>query len=179
MKNQHVEQAEASAQRGAPTKATITVPSSKAINNLDRAARGHGHEPSDHRIGSAHDPHGGLRIESENPQTDRRRIRVDENGGSFRKTRFKGIGPTQLWAYFVRAACNLVRTAALALGHQPWPRPIGARRRSVLRSVKATAKAVHLAAKCSDLSSAQVRLICSMPHWNEKITEPSSALTPI
>jgi transposase len=36
--------------------------------------------------------------------------------GGFRKTRFKGIGRTQLWAYFVGAACNLVRMATLALG---------------------------------------------------------------
>ena len=36
--------------------------------------------------------------------------------GGFRKTRFKGIGRTQLCAYFVGAACNLVRMATLALG---------------------------------------------------------------
>jgi hypothetical protein len=36
--------------------------------------------------------------------------------GDFRKTRFKGIGRTQLGAYFVGAACNLVRMATLALG---------------------------------------------------------------
>jgi transposase len=36
--------------------------------------------------------------------------------GGFRKTRFKGIGRTQLSAYFVGAACNLVRMATLALG---------------------------------------------------------------
>lgn len=36
--------------------------------------------------------------------------------GGFRKTRFKGIGRTQLSAYFVGAACNLVRMARLALG---------------------------------------------------------------
>lgn len=35
--------------------------------------------------------------------------------GGFRKTRFKGIGRTQLCAYFVGAACNLVRMATLAL----------------------------------------------------------------
>lgn len=35
--------------------------------------------------------------------------------GGFRKTRFKGIGRTQLCAYFVGAACNLVRMANLAL----------------------------------------------------------------
>ena len=35
--------------------------------------------------------------------------------GGFRKTRFKGVGRTQLSAYFVGAACNLVRMAALAL----------------------------------------------------------------
>ena len=34
--------------------------------------------------------------------------------GGFRKTRFKGIGRTQLCAYFVGAACNLVRMARLA-----------------------------------------------------------------
>jgi transposase len=36
--------------------------------------------------------------------------------GGFRKTRFKGVGRTQLCAYFVGAACNLVRMARLALG---------------------------------------------------------------
>jgi len=36
--------------------------------------------------------------------------------GGFRKTRFKGIARTQLCAYFVGAACNLVRMASLALG---------------------------------------------------------------
>jgi transposase len=36
--------------------------------------------------------------------------------GGFRKTRFQGIGRTQLCAYFVGAACNLVRMARLALG---------------------------------------------------------------
>ena len=36
--------------------------------------------------------------------------------GGLRKTRFKGIGRTQLCAYFVGAACNLVRMATLALG---------------------------------------------------------------
>jgi transposase len=36
--------------------------------------------------------------------------------GGFRKTRFKGIERTQLCAYFVGAACNLVRMARLALG---------------------------------------------------------------
>ena len=36
--------------------------------------------------------------------------------GGFRKTRFKGIGRTQLSAYFVGAASNLVRMARLALG---------------------------------------------------------------
>jgi transposase len=36
--------------------------------------------------------------------------------GGFRKTRFKGIERTQLCAYFVGAACNLVRMATLALG---------------------------------------------------------------
>lgn len=36
--------------------------------------------------------------------------------GGFRKTRFKGIGRTQLCAYFVGAACNLVRMATLTLG---------------------------------------------------------------
>jgi transposase len=36
--------------------------------------------------------------------------------GAFRKTRFKGIGRTQLQAHFVGAACNLVRMATLALG---------------------------------------------------------------
>lgn len=36
--------------------------------------------------------------------------------GGFRKTRFKGTGRTQLCAYFVGAACNLVRMATLALG---------------------------------------------------------------
>jgi IS5 family transposase len=36
--------------------------------------------------------------------------------GAFRKTRFKGIGRTQLCAHFVGAACNLVRMATLALG---------------------------------------------------------------
>ena len=36
--------------------------------------------------------------------------------GGFRKTRFKGIARTQLCAYFVGAACNLVRMATLALG---------------------------------------------------------------
>lgn len=36
--------------------------------------------------------------------------------GGFRKTRFKGIGRTQLSAYFVGAACNLVRMATLSLG---------------------------------------------------------------
>ena len=36
--------------------------------------------------------------------------------GGFRKTRFKGIERTQLSAYFVGAACNLVRMARLALG---------------------------------------------------------------
>jgi len=36
--------------------------------------------------------------------------------GGFRKTRFKGIGRTQLCAHFVGAACNLVRMATLALG---------------------------------------------------------------
>ena len=36
--------------------------------------------------------------------------------GGFRKTRFKGRGRTQLCAYFVGAACNLVRMATLALG---------------------------------------------------------------
>lgn len=36
--------------------------------------------------------------------------------GGFRKTRFKGIGRTQLSAYFVGAACNLVRMTTLALG---------------------------------------------------------------
>jgi transposase len=35
--------------------------------------------------------------------------------GGFRKTRFKGIGRTQLCAYFVGAACNLVRMANLTL----------------------------------------------------------------
>lgn len=35
--------------------------------------------------------------------------------GGFRKTRFKGIGRTQLCAYFVGAACNLVRMATLSL----------------------------------------------------------------
>jgi transposase len=35
--------------------------------------------------------------------------------GGFRKTRFKGIGRTQLCAYFVGAACNLVRMATLAM----------------------------------------------------------------
>lgn len=35
--------------------------------------------------------------------------------GGFRKTRFKGIGRTQLCAYFVGAACNLVRMATLTL----------------------------------------------------------------
>lgn len=36
--------------------------------------------------------------------------------GGFRKTRFKGIARTQLCAYLVGAACNLVRMATLALG---------------------------------------------------------------
>ena len=36
--------------------------------------------------------------------------------GGLRKTRFKGVGRTQLCAYFVGAACNLVRMARLALG---------------------------------------------------------------
>jgi hypothetical protein len=36
--------------------------------------------------------------------------------GGFRKTRFKGIGRTQLCVYFVGAAGNLVRMATLALG---------------------------------------------------------------
>lgn len=36
--------------------------------------------------------------------------------GGFRKTRFKGIERTQLCAYFVGAACNLVRMATLGLG---------------------------------------------------------------
>lgn len=36
--------------------------------------------------------------------------------GGFRKTRFKGIGRTQLCAHFVGAACNLVRMATLAAG---------------------------------------------------------------
>lgn len=36
--------------------------------------------------------------------------------GGFRKTRFKGIARTQLCAYFVGAACNLVRMATLAQG---------------------------------------------------------------
>ena len=36
--------------------------------------------------------------------------------GGLRKTRFKGIGRTQLCAHFVGAACNLVRMATLALG---------------------------------------------------------------
>jgi transposase len=36
--------------------------------------------------------------------------------GGFRKTRFKGVGRTQLCAYFVGAACNLVRMARLAMG---------------------------------------------------------------
>jgi hypothetical protein len=35
--------------------------------------------------------------------------------GGFRKTRFRGIGRTQLCAYFVGAACNLARRANLAL----------------------------------------------------------------
>lgn len=35
--------------------------------------------------------------------------------GGFRKTRFKGIARTQLCAYFVGAACNLVRMAKLGL----------------------------------------------------------------
>lgn len=35
--------------------------------------------------------------------------------GGFRKTRFKGVGRTQLSAYFVGAACNLVRMAGLAM----------------------------------------------------------------
>jgi transposase len=39
--------------------------------------------------------------------------------GGFRKTRFKGVGRTQLCAYFVGAACNLVRMANLALGPPP------------------------------------------------------------
>ena len=36
--------------------------------------------------------------------------------GGLRKTRFKGVGRTQLCAYFVGAACNLVRMARLGLG---------------------------------------------------------------
>jgi transposase len=36
--------------------------------------------------------------------------------GAFRKTRFKGIGRTQLCAHLVGAACNLVRMATLSLG---------------------------------------------------------------
>jgi len=36
--------------------------------------------------------------------------------GGFRKTRFKGIGRTQLCAHLVGAACNLVRMATLSLG---------------------------------------------------------------
>ena len=36
--------------------------------------------------------------------------------GGFRKTRFKGIARTQLCAYFVGAACNLVRMAKLGMG---------------------------------------------------------------
>lgn len=43
--------------------------------------------------------------------------------GGFRKTRFKGIGRTQLCAYFVGAACNLVRMANLALGPPPLRAP--------------------------------------------------------
>jgi len=35
--------------------------------------------------------------------------------GGLRKTRFKGVGRTQLCAYFVGAACNLVRMARLAM----------------------------------------------------------------
>ena len=35
--------------------------------------------------------------------------------GGLRKTRFKGVGRTQLCAYFVGAACNLVRMARLGL----------------------------------------------------------------
>ena len=35
--------------------------------------------------------------------------------GGFRKTRFKGMGRTQLCACLVGAACNLVRMANLAL----------------------------------------------------------------
>jgi IS5 family transposase len=36
--------------------------------------------------------------------------------GGLRKTRFKGVGRTQLCAYFVGAACNLVRMARLGMG---------------------------------------------------------------
>jgi len=51
-----------------------------------------------------------------------RKRRIEEGFGwmktvdGFRKSRFKGIGRTQLCAYFVGAACNLVRMATLALG---------------------------------------------------------------
>ena len=44
--------------------------------------------------------------------------------GAFRKTRFKGIGRTQLQAHFVGAACNLVRMATLALGPPPASAPL-------------------------------------------------------
>ena len=43
--------------------------------------------------------------------------------GGFRKTRFKGVGRTQLCAYFVGAACNLVRMARLTLGPPAVPTP--------------------------------------------------------
>lgn len=43
--------------------------------------------------------------------------------GGFRKTRFKGIARTQLCAYWVGAACNLVRMARLGLGPPPAAAP--------------------------------------------------------